>query len=147
MLKSKEDKPKSRKGKPENLISLADRTTDEQREIAKKGGVKSGEVRKEKKLMSQILADYLNEEHEVVIRDDDGAVIDRETIPADKLIRRTVTAIMAREDSASVQMLKTISEVTEGKNVNLTGSLETYALTPEQRKARIDELEAKRKWK
>jgi NAD-dependent DNA ligase len=44
-------------------------------------------------------------------------------------------------------MLKTISEVTEGKNVNLTGSLETYSLTPEQRKARIEELEAKRKGK
>lgn len=32
----------------ENLVSLADRTTEEQRAIAKKGGIASGEVRKEK---------------------------------------------------------------------------------------------------
>lgn len=34
-----------------NLISLADRTTEEQREIAKKGGIASGEARREKKAM------------------------------------------------------------------------------------------------
>lgn len=32
----------------ENLVSLADRTTEEQREIATKGGIRSGEVRQEK---------------------------------------------------------------------------------------------------
>jgi len=145
MPKSKEDKPKAKRGRVENLDPVRDTETAKAR--GKQGGIRSGVVKREKKYMSQILADYLNEEHEVVIRDDDGAVIDRETIPADKLIRRTVTAIMARGDSASASMIKTISEVTEGKNVNLTGSLETYALTPEQRKARIEELEAKRKGK
>lgn len=44
----------------ENLISLADRTTEEQRKIAQKGGQKSGEVRKAKKTMRQML-DYLLE--------------------------------------------------------------------------------------
>ena len=34
-----------------NLISLADRTKEEQREIAKKGGIASGEARREKKAM------------------------------------------------------------------------------------------------
>lgn len=32
----------------DNLVSLADRTTKEQREIATKGGIRSGEVRQEK---------------------------------------------------------------------------------------------------
>lgn len=45
-----------------NLISLADRTTEEQREIARKGGQKSGEVRKAKKTMKQML-DYLLEKN------------------------------------------------------------------------------------
>lgn len=37
----------------ENLKSLADRTTDEQREIAKKGGIASGKARREKKALHQ----------------------------------------------------------------------------------------------
>ncbi len=34
-----------------NLVSLADRTTEEKREIAIRGGIASGEARREKKLM------------------------------------------------------------------------------------------------
>ena len=129
-----------RKGKAENLVPQNLRTKEEQREIARLGGIASGEARKEKKLMSQILADYLQKEHEVVLRDDEGAVIDREKISADELIQRTVTAIMTRGDSASASIIKSIAEITEGKNVNLSGMVETASLTPEERKARIDQL-------
>ena len=129
-----------RKGKVENLVPQNLRTKEEQREIARLGGIASGEARKEKKLMSQILADYLQKEHEVVLRDDEGAVIDREKISADELIQRTVTAIMTRGDSASASIIKSIAEITEGKNVNLSGMVETASLTPEERKARIDQL-------
>jgi hypothetical protein len=142
------DTPKKKvRGNPDKLISLADRTTEEQREIARKGGIKSGEVRKEKKLMSQILADYLQKEHEVILRDDNGEIIDREKLSANELIQRTITAVMARGDSASVQMMKTIAETTEGKNINLSGMVETASLTPDERKARIVELEKKRSGK
>lgn len=150
------DKQKSNKGKQKNelamrqqrgLINLADRTPEERKAIASKGAKAALEVKKEKKFMSQILADYLQEEHEVVLRDDEGNVIDRETIPADKLISRTVTAIMARGDSASASMIKTIGEITEGKNINLAGSLATHDMTPEELDRRIDELEQKRKGK
>lgn len=37
----------------ENLVSLADRTTEEVREIAKKGGIASGIARKKKKTMRE----------------------------------------------------------------------------------------------
>ena len=127
-----------------NLVNLADRTPEEREEIARLGGIKSGEVKREKKLMSQILADYLQKEHEVVLRDDEGAVIDREKVSASELIERTVTAIMARGDSASASMIKTLAEITEGKNVNLSGMIETASLTPDERRARIAELEKKR---
>lgn len=43
-----------------NLKSLADRTTEEQRAIAKKGGQKSGEVRKEKRIITDTLEMLLN---------------------------------------------------------------------------------------
>ncbi len=39
----------------DNLISLADRTTEEQREIAKKGGIASVRSRRKKKLMREQL--------------------------------------------------------------------------------------------
>ena len=39
----------------DNLVSLADRTTEEVREIARKGGIASGEARREKATMKKTL--------------------------------------------------------------------------------------------
>lgn len=39
----------------ENLVSLADRTTEEQREIARKGGIASGKARRERKTLKEEL--------------------------------------------------------------------------------------------
>ncbi len=39
----------------DNLISLADRTTEEQREIARKGGIASGKARRERKTLKEEL--------------------------------------------------------------------------------------------
>lgn len=39
--------------KEDNLVSLADRTTEEQREIARMGGVASGEARRQKKSLRE----------------------------------------------------------------------------------------------
>ena len=50
-----------------NLKSLADRTTEEQRAIAVKGGKKSGEVRKEKRIITDTLEMLLNSQ----IQDDE----------------------------------------------------------------------------
>lgn len=50
----------SKKGH-ENLISLADRSKKERREIQRKGGIKSGEVRQRKKQIKEILQ-IINEE-------------------------------------------------------------------------------------
>ena len=46
--------------KEDNLVSLADRTTKEQREIAKMGGIASGKARKEKATMRKSLEMLLN---------------------------------------------------------------------------------------
>ena len=45
----------------ENLISLGDRTTDEQREIARQGGIKSGEARRARKTLKETLLMMLEE--------------------------------------------------------------------------------------
>ena len=45
----------------ENLVSLADRTTEEKREIGIKGGIASGKARREKKTMRETLEMMLEE--------------------------------------------------------------------------------------
>lgn len=45
-----------------NLISLADRTTEEQREIARKGGIASGEARRRKRTLKEELLLLLESE-------------------------------------------------------------------------------------
>lgn len=42
-----------------DLISLADRTTEEQQEIARKGGIASGKARREKKKLRESLEELL----------------------------------------------------------------------------------------
>lgn len=114
-----EEKPKHQG--TENLIPLPERTIEEQRAIQSMGGKASGVVRREKKLMSQILADYLQKEHEVRLRDNTGAVIETRTLSADKLIEETVSAILARGDSSSASIIKTVGELTEGNKLRIGG--------------------------
>lgn len=45
----------------DNLVSLADRTTEEVREIARKGGIASGKARQEKATMKKTLEMLLDE--------------------------------------------------------------------------------------
>lgn len=47
----------------ENLVSLADRTTEEQREIARQGGIASGIARREKATMKATLEMLLDEKY------------------------------------------------------------------------------------
>lgn len=48
-----------------NLISLADRTTEEQREISRKGGKASGEARRKKANLKKAMEQILTSEFEV----------------------------------------------------------------------------------
>ena len=89
---------------PENLKSLADRTTSEQREIAKAGGKKSGQVRKQKKLLSQMYAEILGE-----VFGENG-----------ENLKELARNIMAREDSVSVALMKELREATEGNKQMLS---------------------------
>lgn len=95
--------PKVR-GNPAKLVPL---TTQKAREIGKKGGVKSGEVKRERKLLSAMYADLLAK----------GFEIDGERLSLDEV----ASAIMARRDSASVSMLKEIREATEGSKTKMVG--------------------------
>ena len=47
----------------ENLVDLRDRTTEEQREIARKGGIKSGEARRARKTLREELLLLLEQDN------------------------------------------------------------------------------------
>jgi len=84
-----------------NLIPLNKRTKSEQREIAKKGGKASVKARREKKLMSAILADYLARQ--------------KGFDSFDKYIEK----VLKRGDSSTVSMIKTFADVIEGNKMLL----------------------------
>jgi hypothetical protein len=109
------------KGRPENLIPIQSRATEAQRAIRSKGGKVCAEKKRERILLSEILSGYLQKEHNVTIRDNTGAVIDTKKLPADKLIEETISTILARGDSASASIIKTLGELTEGSKLRLGG--------------------------
>lgn len=121
--------------KKENLKSLKDRTKKEQRKIQSAGGKKSGEVRREKKLLSQIYAEILADEKGI---DGNGKTIK-------EVVNEILTApIMLVSPSAKVSMLKEIRETTEGTKADITsgGKPLNTGLTRDQVREEIAALEA-----
>lgn len=98
----------------DNLKSLADRTTEEQRKIAIEGGKASGKARRKKKFMSEIYANFLMKEHDIVL--EDGT---KKKISGEKLLDTVMEKVVTRGDSASVRMMKEMREATEGSKMTL----------------------------
>jgi hypothetical protein len=94
-------------------------------------------------MISRILSDYLQKEHDIELKDAEGNIIDKDRISAEELISRTITAVLMRGDAASKGMIDSLAAITEGSKINLEASITTGKLTKEERKARIDALKAK----
>lgn len=90
----------------ENLVPLNQRTPEERAEIARMGGIASGESKERKRLLSEAYAEVLKEEYEI----EEGASL-----------KGVIKAIIRRGDAPSVSMLKEIREATEGSKTALTG--------------------------
>ena len=91
-------------------------TSEEARENGKKGGIASGEARREKKFLSQIYAEILSKKHKLK----DGS-----EITGEQLIEDVVLKVLDKGDSSSVSMIKELREATEGSKVNLSGEVDT----------------------
>jgi len=87
------------RGNVKNLIPQNKRTKAEQRKIAQQGGKASGKARREKKLMSAILADYLARQ--------------KGYDSFDKYIEK----VLKRGDGSTVNMIKTFADVIEGSKI------------------------------
>jgi hypothetical protein len=115
------------------------KTEEEAREKGKRGGIASGEAKRKKKLMSQIYGDLLADQYDVKI---DGKV---QKIDGDKFVKAIARDVLMRRDGSSVSMLKEIREATEGNNINISGDLDIYEMSSEQREQRRKEIAEKRK--
>lgn len=94
-----------------NLQNLkAPLSPEEARRLGSIGGKKSVEVRRERKLLSQMYAELLAK----------GFEIEGERLSIDEV----TAAILSRKDNASVSMLKEIREATEGNKLTLDGPVE-----------------------
>lgn len=98
----------------QNLIPI--RSKSKARKLGAKGGKKSGQVRREKKLLSQMYAEFLAREHDVVISGK------REKVSGQKLVDSVISKVLSKGKSESVSMLKEIREATEGSKLALTNS-------------------------
>jgi hypothetical protein len=94
-----------------NLIPQNMRTKEEQRKIARQGGIASGVVRKEKKLMSQIYAEFLEKEHDVEVGGE------KKKLSGHKIVSAMMMRVLNRGDAASVSIMKEIREGTEGSKI------------------------------
>jgi hypothetical protein len=98
-------------GNPQNLVPDTERTPERIKEIRSMAGKKSGEVRKERKLLSIMYAEMLAK----------GFEVEGEKLSLDQV----VASVLMRSDAASVSMLKEIREATEGSKVTVDGEIGT----------------------
>lgn len=98
----------------QNLTAKPIRTSEEAVKRGRAGGKKSGEVRREKKLMSSIYAEYLAKEHDITINGE------RKKISGDAMLAQVMSKILARGDSSSVSLMKEIREATEGNKTTIS---------------------------
>lgn len=110
-----------------NEQNLRTPTTEEAREMQLKSAEKRKENNAKRKLLSELYADFLEEEFEIKEGDAKRKISGAEYC---KLIAKTV---LKRSDSSSVAMLKEIRESTEGSKVNLSGTVKTDMESTEDR--------------
>lgn len=118
-------------GRPENLIPNSERTPEELREMTRKGGIASGEARREKRKTSELLHAYLEKKFGV-----EGNGLDD-----------VLDLILADGGAPAISILKLDIESNEPKKLeidsNVTMADITKALTREQKLARLKELTGK----
>ena len=109
-------------------------TSDNAKEMQRKGAEKRKENNAKKKLMSQIYAEFLEKEYNVRQGDKERKLTGAE------LVNECMKKIIARGDSSSVSLMTEIRKAMEGDKVNLEGSVKAEMQTTEERLKIFDEL-------
>ena len=117
-----------------NEKNLRTPTSEEAREMQRKGAEKRKENNAKKKLMSQIYAEFLEKEYNVRQGDKERKLTGAE------LVNECMKKIIARGDSSSVSLMTEIRKAMEGDKVNLEGNVKAEMQTTEERLKIFDEL-------
>ena len=88
--------------------------------MGRKGGIRSGEVRREKKLISQIYGQILADKYKIPAGENGKA----RQVTGSQLIEETVLAILTAGGSPAVSLLKEIRESTEGSHIAIDTNIE-----------------------
>ncbi|HRS79471.1 MAG TPA: hypothetical protein P5522_10150 [Spirochaetia bacterium] len=105
----------------QNLRPQPIRTKEEAKRKGRAGGIASGEARREKKRLSELCAEALAAEYDIVIEREvrvDGKVVrqeKRKKLQGQALFNHVFGRILSRCDSTTVQLLKNIGDLTEGQ--------------------------------
>jgi len=117
----------------QNLIPIKTLSSEEAKKRGSNGGKKSGQVRREKKLLSDYYrTELLEKVFKVKINDEDLQKTGAE------LICDTLLKVMKRGDSASISAIKEIREATEGSKVVQT--TKTIPTTEEDCKKELQKI-------
>ena len=92
-----------------NKENLKPKTSPQAR--GKLGGIKSAQVKKERKMLSAMYAEFLAKEHNVVVEGKSTKV------SGHILAERVIAKVLSRGDSSSVRLLREMREATEGSKV------------------------------
>ena len=121
-----------------NENNLRTPTSEEAKEMQKKSAEKRKENNAKRKMLSELYADFLEEEFEIK----EGEKGTRKISGAEycKLIAKKV---LNRGDSSSVAMLREVREATEGQKVNISGEIKAEMQTTEERLKAFNSLMGK----
>jgi len=78
----------------------------------KLGGIKSGKVKREKKLMSQIYAEFLAKKYDVITSDGK-----KKPVSGSEMVSTVMRKVLSRGDSASVSLMKELRDGLEGSKI------------------------------
>ena len=110
-------------------------TSDNAKEMQRKGAEKRKENNAKKKLMSQIYAEFLEREYEV------KAGEGKRKLSGAELVNEVMRKVLARSDSSSVSLMRELRSCLDGENINLTGQVNTTLnMTPEDRLKLFEEI-------
>ena len=118
-------------GKVENLKPF---TKENAKAMQLKGAEKRKENNAKRKLLSELYADFLEEEFEIK----EGDV--KRKISGAEYCKLIAKKVLNRGDSSSVAMLRDVREATEGSKINLSGEIKTELQTTEERLQAFEEL-------
>ena len=104
----------------DNLKPIKELSSEEAKQRGSKGGIKSGQVRREKKVMTQIYAEFLEKEHNVIGRDGE-----QKKLSGQALLNSVMSKVLSRSDGSSVRLMKEIREATEGSKMTVDGHFDT----------------------